>query len=75
MSNNYRVLGLVKDLAETRRAWNLPVEEIAFRIECAPNTLQKYECGMRLPCTENLIRWADVLGFELALKPKEDGPK
>lgn len=65
-------LAVCRCLVEVRRAWSLSVDDVAERIGCKVQTLQKFESGARSPSLGTLIRWAAVLGYDIALSPKEN---
>lgn len=58
-------------LTETRMAWKLSRHETAGRMGCDAVTLQKLELGMISPSLRMLIAWADALGFDISLWPKQ----
>lgn len=62
---------VVRRLAESRIAWGMSQRDIAKRIGCDQPKLANYELGKLLPSMKTLMRWADVMGFELSLWPKE----
>jgi hypothetical protein len=64
---------IIKCLVETRLAWQLSVSDIAARMGSSYFTLKKYETGAEFPSGKMLLKWVDVLGFELALRHKERG--
>lgn len=66
-------LAVCRCLVEVRRAWGLSADDVSERIGCKLQTLQKFESGLRSPSLGTLIRWAAVLGYDLALTPKETG--
>lgn len=61
---------IIRRLIETRRAWKLTISDVAERCGADWNTFVRYERGDKFPSAKTLVRWADVLGFELSLWPK-----
>lgn len=61
---------LVERLVRIRMGWSMPVVEIAKRCGLAENSFYMIETGYREPTFKMLVRWADVLGYDLSLKPK-----
>ena len=45
------------------------------RIGCAEHLVAKWECGMRSPSAFNLLCWAEALGCEWVLVPKNPDDK
>jgi transcriptional regulator with XRE-family HTH domain len=64
---------IIKCLVETRLAWQLSVSDIAARMGSSYFTLKKYERGAEFPSGKMLLKWVDVLGFEMVLRHKERG--
>ena len=62
---------IIKCLVETRLAWQLSVADIADRMGSSYSTLKRYERGDEFPSGKMLLKWVDVLGFELALRHKK----
>jgi predicted transcriptional regulator len=62
---------IIKCLVETRLAWQLSVADIADRMGSTYFTLKRYERGDEFPSGKMLLKWVDVLGFELALRHKK----
>jgi transcriptional regulator with XRE-family HTH domain len=58
-------------LTEVRLAWGLSIREVAARIGCDEETLGKYERGKIFPKGRYLVKWAEVLGYELSIWPKK----
>lgn len=61
---------IIRGLVEARMAWGFTTKDIAQRIGCKSRTLASMESGSKLPSFKVLVKWADVLGFELGLKSK-----
>lgn len=61
---------VVAELASLRREKKMQAKEIAYRIGCATNTLQKMECGMKQPSMFMLVCWAEALGSDITLTPR-----
>lgn len=57
-------------LTEARMAWKLSLEETSSRMGCDAQTLRKLELGLVSPSLGMLLRWSDVLGYEISLWPK-----
>jgi predicted transcriptional regulator len=64
---------IIECLVETRLAWQLSVSDIAGRMGSSYFTLRRYERGVEFPSGKMLLKWVDVLGFELVLRHKERG--
>jgi predicted transcriptional regulator len=62
---------IIKCLVETRLAWQLSVPDIAARMGASYFTLKRYERGAEFPSAKMLLKWVDVLGFELVLRHKK----
>jgi hypothetical protein len=61
----------IKCLVETRLAWQLSVSDMAARMGSSYFTLKRYERGAEFPSGKMLLKWVDVLGFELVLRHKK----
>lgn len=64
---------LIRRLVETRKAWQLSTTDVAERCGSNHNTFMRYETGQTFPSGKMLVRWAEVLGFDLSLWPKSRG--
>ena len=62
---------IIKCLVETRLAWQLSVSDIAARMGSSYFTLKRYERGAEFPSGKMLLKWVDVLGFEIVLRHKK----
>jgi ribosome-binding protein aMBF1 (putative translation factor) len=62
---------IIKCLGETRLAWQLSASDIAARMGSSYFTLKRYERGDEFPSGKVLLKWVDVLGFELVLRHKK----
>jgi ribosome-binding protein aMBF1 (putative translation factor) len=62
---------IIKCQVETRLAWQLSVSDIAARMGSSYFTLKRYERGAEFPSGKMLLKWVDVLGFELVLRHKK----
>jgi len=62
---------VIRSLVETRLAWQLSVSDIAARMGSSYSTLKRYEAGAEFPSGKMLLKWVDVLGFELVLRHKK----
>ena len=62
---------VVKELTETRLAWDLSTDTVAERIGCSINHFRHLENGSNVPGFRVLNSWADTLGFEVTLRPKK----
>jgi transcriptional regulator with XRE-family HTH domain len=65
-----KVHPVVARLTEIRLAWQFSQQEIADRIGCRLLTIQKIERGSLWPSFKLLARWADVLGYQISIWPK-----
>lgn len=63
---------VLERLAYVRLAWGLSTKDVADRIGCSTSTLLHMESGQKQPGFKIFVRWADVLGFDLSLWPKQD---
>jgi transcriptional regulator with XRE-family HTH domain len=61
---------IVRELREIRVAWKMAVERVALQADLGVRTLKYLESGEHEPTLQTLERWADVLGYELVLRPK-----
>lgn len=59
-------------LVRQRCAWGLTREYIADKCQCSLHTIINVERGMSKASVDLLSRWAEVLGFELTIKPKRE---
>jgi transcriptional regulator with XRE-family HTH domain len=62
---------LFERLTEIRLAWKLTSVEVGNRIGVRGETLRRWELRTSTPKLGQLIRWCDVLGYELTIRPKE----
>lgn len=62
---------LIREMTEIRRAWKLTRQDIAARAGYAYTTICHVEAGQRYPGLRLLQDWADVLGYEVVLRPKK----
>ena len=62
---------VVARLVELRLAWGLTIEQIAQRAGCSYRLLAYIEAGGRDPGFKLLVRWAEVLGYDLSLRPHQ----
>ena len=62
---------IIKCLVETRLAWQLSASDVASRMGSSYFTLKRYERGAEFPSGKMLLKWVDVLGFELVLRHKK----
>jgi hypothetical protein len=62
---------IIKCLVETRLAWQLSVSDVASRMGSSYFTLKRYERGAEFPSGKMLLKWVDVLSFELVLRHKK----
>lgn len=60
----------VARLTAVRLAWELSTQDVAKRIGCSWFSLMHMESGQKQPSFKTLLRWAEVLGFEVSLWPK-----
>ena len=61
---------IVEDLREIRLANKVSQEELADRAGYNRTQVIRYEAGAFSPKLETVSNWADVLGYELILRPK-----
>lgn len=57
-------------LVIARQSAGLTLADVAERADCLPNQLNNWENGRNTPGVDALARWADALGYEIALLPK-----
>jgi predicted transcriptional regulator len=62
---------IIECLIETRMAWQLSVSDVAARMGSSYFTLKRYERGAEFPSGKMLLKWVDVLGYELVLRHKK----
>lgn len=58
---------LVRQLSDARKAKGISQAEMASKIGYEYETLLKIEYGARNPSMSKLVRWAEILGFEVSL--------
>lgn len=62
---------VINALVQIRLAWGLERSEVAARCGIDARKLRLYEIGQSEPHSRYLRRWANVLGYELTLRPME----
>lgn len=62
---------LCLQLAMIRNQRNFSQADVAYAGKFAQSQVSEYETGSRVPRVDSLRRWADVLGYDLVLVPKE----
>lgn len=62
---------LIERLVGIRMGWGMSIPEIASRCNLCENTFYMLETGYRDPTFKVLVRWAEVLGYDLSLRPQE----
>jgi transcriptional regulator with XRE-family HTH domain len=62
---------ILTDLRNIREESKRTRAEIARAIDVAPSSIEKWERFMSPPNGENLVRWAEALGYEFDLHKKE----
>lgn len=62
---------IVKQLRKIRREQELDQSEVAALAGLYPNHISQLETGRRAPTLPTLSMWANALGYELTLRPKE----
>lgn len=70
--NAVMVHRVVLALTIIRKAWKLTRQEIADRMGTHQETIWRYETDRNDPRISVLERWADTLGYEIVLRPKQD---
>jgi transcriptional regulator with XRE-family HTH domain len=60
----------VKALVEVRIAWKLTQNDVCSRMGIRRDHLAQLETGVQPPVLATLEKWADALGYELGLRPK-----
>ena len=60
---------LITELINLRKESNLSQAALARRIEITENTFRHWEDFHTSPTTDNLVRWAEALGYEFDLHP------
>ena len=65
---------IINTLVQIRLAWGLGRSEVAARCGIEPRMLRLYEIGEHEPHSRSLRKWANALGYELALRPLEQKP-
>jgi transcriptional regulator with XRE-family HTH domain len=66
---------IIDELRARRRALGLDLDEVARPCGVDEAKLRDWERGMELPSPDALERWAEALGFRLALLPIEAGAR
>ena len=75
----WRVTGqrdpLVEVLREAREAAGMTQRQLAVRLgsRWSQTAVSQWESGQKLPGLRSLRRWADTLGFDVVLAPRQDG--
>lgn len=62
---------IVKQLRKIRRDKELDQQEVAAIAGLYQNHISQLETGRRVPTLQTLNLWANALGYELTLRPKE----
>ena len=62
---------IVRELREIRQAWKMSVEAIAMQADIGTRVIGYWESGAYEPRLSTIERVADVLGYELVLRPKK----
>lgn len=62
---------VVERLTQVRLAWGLTVPEVSKRIGISWGALHRLENGKREPGFKVLTRWADALGYDLSIWPRD----
>ena len=62
---------IVRELREIRQAWKMPIEQVAMQADIHPRCIGHWESGKYEPKLSTLEQVADVLGYELVLRPKK----
>ena len=63
---------VITDLTTSRRNLGLSQEELSDRMGYARGNLSTYELGRSAPNMRFLTTWAQALGFDITLKPRDD---
>jgi transcriptional regulator with XRE-family HTH domain len=61
---------IIQQLRSARLALSITHEQLAAKLGYALSTISYWENFRRSPQLVNLINWADVLGYEITIKPK-----
>ena len=61
----YKVM--IADLIYKRHAMNMTQEELNTRLGVTDGQVNKWEAGVRLPSSFNLMCWANALGMQIRL--------
>jgi transcriptional regulator with XRE-family HTH domain len=62
---------LIKELRKIRRDKELSQEAVAAHCDIFRNHISQLETGRRMPNLRTLSKWADALGCEIVVRPKE----
>ena len=65
---------LIRQLETKRVKLNLTTKAVAFAAEFSGSNVTKWELLHHLPRLDLFVAWADVLGYDVVLKPQR-GPK
>lgn len=68
-ANSLRTVIAALIRARLARGWSLA--RVGRELGVSGQAVGQWEAMSRLPCTENLFRWLEILGFEIA--PTESG--
>ena len=70
--NRTKTHDVIYELLETRLAWKMGIREVARRANIVDHTfLRETELGNHDIRFRNMVKWADALGYEIVLRPKE----
>ena len=72
MTGNYPI---IEELRMRSRALGLDLKEIGRRCGLAETSLRAWEKGKAAPAPDVLDRWAEALGFRIALLPVDSAPQ
>jgi transcriptional regulator with XRE-family HTH domain len=68
---NKRLSNVVQSLKEIRLAWQFPVSRIAAKANVQSRSILHWEAGQVSPTIRMLEKYADALGYEIVLRPKQ----
>jgi Helix-turn-helix len=66
---------LIAKLYQERRARRLPRQQFAKTVGCTHGAILSWELGKTIPDFQNVVAWAQALGFEFVLRPIVDMKK
>jgi transcriptional regulator with XRE-family HTH domain len=63
---------IITELTNLRVELGLTQNALAKRLDMAPNALRNWEIGVTCPGFDNVVLWAEALGYEFDLHPMQN---